>query len=203
MALRVYGIVNHESHGPPGVQDTAFAVLRDLAAVVEDAEYVAHEVDETEIARHLQVVTAFFNQDAILPAPVGTVFRNREVLERWMDIHYVALSDALAWVEDRVAARVHINRANGRPADKDSGADLAAVASEVMRSLRRHAVSTVPLRNEEITGIVLSSAFLVERQLWKEFSSAVEEERDRHSQIQVAMSGPWPAYDFVRVQFGA
>lgn len=202
MALRVYGVINHDSGMPKG-DGPALVVLRELAAIVEDTEYSVQNAGDAEMARHLQVVTTFFNRDAILPAPVGTVFRTREILERWMDLHYVALSDALAWVEDRVAARVHINRAGGRGPDKDAGADIAGVAGEVMRSLRRHAVSTVPLRSEETTGVVLSAAYLVERQLWKEFSEAVEEERDRHQGIRVDMSGPWPPYDFVRVQFGA
>lgn len=203
MAFRVFGIVNHDAHGTLKLPDVQRIVLRELAAVVEDSEYSIQNVGPADVQRHLDVVTALFDHDTILPAPVGTVFRNKEVLERWMDIHYVALSDALAWVEDRYAARVHINRADGRPADKEAGSDLAAVAAEVTRSLRRHAVSTVPLRSEEVTGIVLSAAYLVERQLWKEFTEAVGEERDRHSHIHVDVTGPWPPYDFVRVQFGS
>ena len=203
MAFRVFGIINHEPHGAPKLPDVKVIALRELAAVYEESEYSIHDVGPADVQRHLDVVTALFNQDAVLPAPVGTVFRNKEVLERWMDIHYVALSDALAWVEDRYAARVHITRAGGKPSEKEAGSDLAAVAAEVTRSLRRHAVSTVPLRSEEVTGIVLSAAILVERQLWKEFTEAVEEERERHPHIQIEVAGPWPPYDFVRLQFGA
>ena len=35
------------------------------------------------------------------------------------------------------------------------------------------AVATVPLRTEHLTGIVLSAAFLVEQELWKEFAAKV------------------------------
>src|SRR5204863_9492701 len=70
-------------------------------------------------------------------------------------------------------------------------------------SLRRHAVSSVPLRTEEVTGIVLSAAYLVERELWQEFSDAVEDEKDRHQLIHIELSGPWPPYDFAKMQFGA
>jgi hypothetical protein len=203
MALRVFGIVNHEAHGTPRLPELKTYALRDLAAVYDEAEYTLQDLGTADTQHHLDVVTALFAHDAVLPTPVGTVFRNTEVLERWMDIHYVALSDALAWVEDRLAARVHINRADGKAGDKEAGSDLAAVAAEVTRSLRRHAVSTVPLRNEEVTGIVLSAAYLVERQLWKEFVSAVDEEREKHTHISVEVTGPWPPYDFVRLQFGA
>ncbi len=207
MALRVYGIINHDPHAPLKVTGVSTVALRELAAVVEAADYSVQDVGPSDVARHLEVVTALFNQDVVLPAPVGTVFRNNEILERWMDLHYVALSDALAWVEDRVGARVHINKVERKSDDKGAGFDLAAVAGEVTRSLRRHAVSTVPLRDGgeggDGTDVVLSAAFLVERQLWKEFVSAAEDEQDRHSHIQVDVTGPWPPYDFVRVQFGA
>jgi hypothetical protein len=61
----------------------------------------------------------------------------------------------------------------------------------------------VALRNEEVTGIVLSAAYLVERELWEEFSDAVQDEREKHPAVSMDLSGPWPPYDFVRLQFGA
>jgi hypothetical protein len=204
MSLRVYGVVMQDGHGAPNLPDGVQLVpMRELAAVTENGEYTAREVDATDIARHLDVIGSLFKQDSVLPAPVGTVFRSDEVLQRWMELHYVALSDALAWVENRLAARVHMKRANARESDKEAGSDLAAIAAEVTRSLRRHAVSMVALRNEEVTGIVLSAAYLVERELWEEFSDAVQDEREKHPAVSMDLSGPWPPYDFVRLQFGA
>lgn len=204
MSLRVYGVVMHDGEGPPklppGLQLVA---VRELAAVAEEGDYSAREVETREVERHLEVIGTLFNQDAVLPTPVGTVFRSTEVLQRWMELHYVALSDALAWVEDRQGARVHVTRAQGRSSDREAGADLAAIGAEITRSLRRRAVASVPLQNEEITGIVLSAAYLVERALWQEFADAVEDERDRHPHVSIELSGPWPPYDFVRLQFGA
>lgn len=203
MSLRVYGVVMQDGQAPPklpgGVQLTP---VRELAAVAEEGDF-ARDIDTPAIERHIEVVEALFSHDAILPAPVGTVFRSVDALQRWMELHYVALSDALAWVENRVAARVHVTRAHGRDSDREAGSDLAAIAAEVTRSLRRHAVSTVGLRDEEVTGIVLSAAYLVERELWEEFAEAVEDERERHPLVSMELTGPWPPYDFVRMQFGA
>ena len=204
MSLRVYGILTQDGHGRPKLPDgVRFIVLRELSAVVEEGEFTPNDLQPSDTARHLEIVSALYREESILPLPVGTLFRNDEVLNRWMDLHYVALSDALAWVEDRVGARVHINRAGGRESDRDAGSDLAAVAAEVTKGLRRHAVSVVPLRNEQVTGIVLSAAYLVERQLWEEFREAVTDERERHPQLSIEVTGPWPAYDFVRLQFGS
>lgn len=202
MSLRVFGVIMQDGQGAPKLPEgVKLHPLRELSAVAEEGEYSANEVEAADTQRHLDVVTAFFNQDAILPSPVGTVFRTEEVLLKWMDLHYVALSDALAWVEDRMAARVHINKKQGR--ESEAGVDAAAVAAEVTRSLRRHAVSTVPLRNEHQTGVATTSAYLVERQLWPEFADAVGEEREKHPTLNIELTGPWPPYDFVRLQFGA
>ena len=204
MSLLLYGVIMNDGHGRPKLPDgVKLTALRELCAVTEEGDYSVHRSEPPDVGRHLEVVSAIFAQDAVLPAPVGTVFRTSEVLQKWMDLHYVALSDALAWVEDRVAARVHVTRAGGREADREAGSDLAAVAADASRALRRRAVSTVPLRNEEVTGIVLSAAYLVERELWSDFLEAVNEERDRYKQLHIELSGPWPPYDFVRMQFGA
>lgn len=204
MSLRVYGVMSQDGHIQLQLPERVKLIaLRELSAVTEEGEFSHTDLEAADVSRHLDVVSALYKEGSILPVPVGTVFRNDEVLNRWMDIHYVALSDALAWVEDRFAARVHINRAVGRESDRDAGSDLAAVAAEVTRSLRRHAVSTVPLRSEQVTGIVLSAAYLVERQLWQEFADSVAGERERHPQLRIDLTGPWPPFDFVRLQFGS
>ena len=202
MSLRVYGVVMQDGNAPPRLpENVKLLAMRELAAVIEEGDY-AKEADQPMIERHHDVIRALFDQDAVLPAPVGTTFRSAEVLTRWMELHYVALSDALAWVEGRVAARVHVTRAQARESDREAGSDLAAIGAELTRNLRRHAVSTVPLRNEEVTGIVLTAAYLVERELWSEFADAVNDEADKHSLVNVELTGPWPPYDFVRMQFG-
>lgn len=204
MSLRVYGVVMQDGNAQPslpaGVQLTT---LRELAAVTETGEFGGHDVDTPDIERHADVIGALFDKDAVLPAPVGTVFKSAEVLERWMELHYVALTDALAWVENRAAARVHVTRATARETAHPPTSDLATIAAEVTRSLRRHAVSSIGLRSEGSTSVVSSSAYLVERELWDEFKDALEDEREKHPLVGLELSGPWPPYDFVRMQFGS
>lgn len=203
MSLRVYGIVMHDGQGPPKLPDgVQLHSLRELAAVAEEGDYSAREPNEADAARHFAVVEEIFGQDAVLPTPLGTIFRSAEVLQRWMELHYVALSDALAWVEDRVAARVHVSRAGDNDA-REMDADVAAVTAEVARSLRRRAVASVPLRNSDDAVKTLSAAYLVEAELWHEFADAIADEQERHSSLRIALTGPWPPYDFVRLQFGA
>jgi len=204
MPLRVYGVVMQDGQGPLKLPEgVRLHPLRDLAAVIEEGDYSTRDLGDPELKRHFDVVDGIFGQDAVLPAPVGTVFRSVDVLQRWMELHYVALSDALAWVENRVAARVHVARGDDAALERESNSDLTVVAGEVARSLRRRAVASVPLRHEEESGALLSSAFLVEEELWREFDDAIADERERHPGLRIDITGPWPPYDFVRLQFGS
>jgi hypothetical protein len=185
-----------------GVQ-TSLIPFRDLCAVV--SEQKAFSLDERTseaIALHRTVVDTVFRHSAVLPAPVGVVFRAPDVLKRWMELHYVSLTDALEFVEERAVARVHVVRADGKAEEAEAGSDLAAAVTESFRALRRRSVASVPLRLEAVTGLALSSAFLVENDQWKEFIHAVEEQQDAHTGLHFDVTGPWAPYDFVRMQFG-
>ncbi|HYD53369.1 MAG TPA: GvpL/GvpF family gas vesicle protein [Gemmatimonadaceae bacterium] len=204
MALRLFAVALLDGlHGESPAPRTQLVAVRDVAAVVEEAPYLLAMPDEPLLERHRTVVhEVFARSTAVLPVPAGTLFRERAALQQWLELHYVALSDALAFVEDRAEARVHVTRADGRAEDQDAGTDIAEAAAECFRALRRQSVATLPLRREHMTGIAISSAFLVDRALWKEFASAADAERDRHAGLDVSVTGPWPPWDFVRITFG-
>jgi hypothetical protein len=204
MALRLHAVTPHEAAQPHVLRDGARAVLfRDLAAIVTDREkFSLDEVDPALANEHRMIVDAVFKNQVVLPTPAGIVFRTEHVLCRWMELHYVALTDALAFVSDRSAARVHVSRADGDKDDRDAGSDLAEAAGEIFRNLRRRAVASVPLTVEQVTGLVLSGAFLIETELWGEFEREFVAARDAHPSLRIELTGPWAPYDFVRMQFG-
>ena len=203
MALNLYGVTFNEpaaAHAEP-VPGTSLVAVRELAAIVGDSEYTVLEPTTERVAQYTEVVSSFARRGPVLPAPVGVVFKQKDAVHRWLELHYVALSDALSFVDNRVVGRVHIWRA-GAADEREVGSDLAAVAAESLRVLRRTAVTTVPLRAEKVAGIVLSAAFLVEQNLWKEFASEVEEQGRRAPSLRFEFTGPWPPYDFVQMQLG-
>src|SRR5215467_2046537 len=159
-ALRLFGITDAEHHAqatPLG--NIELLHFRDLAAIIAPAEYSSAPPSGEAIEQYRRVVDNVFGKGPILPAPVGTIFRSRETLTRWLELHYVTLTEALSFVEDRAVARVHVGRVDGVPAERETGSDVASAAAESLRLLRRHAVVAVPLKSEQLTGIVLSSAF--------------------------------------------
>jgi hypothetical protein len=190
----------HEARPP--VDGARTVVVRDLAAICGESEYKAIEPTPERVLKVTEVVSAYSERGPVLPAPVGVVFKAEDSVQRWLELHYVALSDALAFVDNRVVGRVHVWRP-GPPEDREAGSDLAAVAAESLRTLRRSAVTTVPLRVEKVTGIVLSAAFLVEQDLWKDFATEVEQQGKRAPNLRFELTGPWPPYDFVQMQLGS
>ena len=203
MALNLYGVTFNEAHGSHAepVPGTSLVVVRELAASVGESDYAMLEPTAERVVQYTELVSAFAKRGPVLPAPVGVVFKQKDAVLRWLELHYVALSDALSFVDNRVVGRVHVWRP-GPEEEREAGSDLAAVAAESLRALRRTAVTTVPLRVEKVTGIVLSAAFLVEQELWKEFASEVEEQGRRVPTLRFELTGPWPPYDFVQMQLG-
>lgn len=210
MALRLHAVTVADvsvevpgANGSAGSAGLKFFPYRDLCAVVTEQRNFALDIaTPAAVDFHRSVVDAVFRTATVLPAPVGVVFRAPDILKRWMELHYVALTGAMEFVEDRVAARVHVVRAESSEDDRETGSDLAAEAAESLRALRRHSVSSVPLRREEITGLALSSAFLIDRTAWRTFITAAEEQESTHQMLQFSVSGPWAPYDFVNMQFG-
>jgi len=204
--LLMHGIVLSDGHALPEVpgsgRGTRLVSYRDVGAVVSDQKsFALDDVDSTRIEEHRAIVDAVFHIAPVLPAPVGVVFRSADALTRWMELHYVALTGALEFVEDRAAARVHISH-TANNSNRAADADLANAANEAVRALRRAAVMAVPLAYDASSGRVSSAAFLVERDHWKDFLRAVAEQHEAHHGLKFDVTGPWAAYDFVQMQFG-
>jgi hypothetical protein len=202
VALNLFGVTATDAHeARPPVPDTELVVVRDIAAICGQSEYAGVEPTVEQVQRYSDVVAEYSVRGPVLPAPLGLVFRTSDAVQRWAELHYVALSDALHFVHNRVVGRVHVWRP-GDADEREAGSDLAAVAAESLRVLRRAAVSTVPLRLEKLTGIVLSAAFLVERELWRDFAAEVKEQGKKAPNLRFELTGPWPPYDFVHMQLG-
>jgi hypothetical protein len=200
---------DHDTALPgPDLQLLAF---RDVAAVVRPLADASPALREAllapgELAAHRRTVEALHRLGAVLPVPAGTAARDRSTILRWLEVHHVALCEALTFVDGRCGARVHVTRAT--LAASSSGPldvpplELEGVATELFRSLRRHAVASTNIRQAGSEADRATAAFLVESERWGLFVEAVAVESRRHSGVHVDLSGPWPPYDFVKMQFG-
>jgi hypothetical protein len=204
--LCLHAIVLADGHALPEVPGATGGIklvsYRDVAAVVSDQKtFALEDVDSARIELHRAIVDTLFHSVPVLPAPVGVVFRSADAINRWMELHYVSLTGALEFLEDRAAARVHISA--GTAGSRGVDADIANAANEAVRALRRSAVMAIPLMFDPSTGRVSSAAFLVERENWKNFLRAVAEQHEAHHALKFDVTGPWAPYDFVQMQFGS
>jgi len=199
-ALMLFGVVELEgSDGDSLAAGTSIVAFRDLGAVVAPTPYVAHTPDVAEVEAHRNVVQSIFVKRPFLPAPIGLVFRSRDALVRWLELHSVTLTDGLGFVEGRVGGRLHLSRRTG---DGLEAVDLPGKSAEIFRQLRQHAAASVTLKPREALRTV-SAAFLVERDRWQGFVDLITEEARQHPELSFDQTGPWPPYDFVNMQFGS
>ena len=218
--LRLFGVavIPGRSDGVLAPQTTVVG-YRDLGAVVRQTPYERVELSDHELEEYHRVVEAVFERYTILPAPFGAVFRSGDQVARWLQMHYIALTEGIHLVDGRCEMRVHIRVARGaKPAAVAAGAldddeeeddeelehspELTSAAAESFRALRRQAVAAVPLRQPE-GDAVLSGAFLVERAHWGDFAEVVATQARRVEGLTFEQTGPWPPYDFVRMDLRA
>ncbi len=202
-ALRLYGVAAVESGNTSSLAEgTTLIHYRALAAIVEAASYSTITLDDAEMEKYVRVLEEAYSHAGVLPAPPGTVFQSSATLTRWLELHYFTLTEALSVVEGHAAARVSITaQAN----DGDTQKSLASLAAESLRLLRAQAAATVTLPRtdgDDETGIVARASFLIDSQRWKSFTDMVSKEAERQTALDFHVTGPWPPYDFVRMQFG-
>jgi hypothetical protein len=203
-SLRLYGVAAVESGQAMSLAEgTTLVHYRALAAIVEPSPYSAAPLEDQDVSKYLAISEEAHSRAAVLPAPPGTVFQSQSTLVRWLELHYFTLTEALSVVEGHAAARVSV-MARGKQRE-DARKSLAGLAAESLRLLRGQAAATVTLPRadgDEEDDVVARASFLIDTQRWQAFSDAVSKEAARQTSLDFAVTGPWPPYDFVRMQFG-
>ena len=203
-ALRLYGVAAVESgHTSSLAEGTTLTHYRALAAVVEPSTYALTSLDDGEMANYLRVLEEVHAHTSVLPAPPGTVFQSQSTLMRWLELHYFTLTEALSVIEGHAAARVSITMQGKH--ELETQKSFAALAADSLRLLRSQAAATVTLPKadaDDEEGVIARASFLIDTQRWEAFNDTVSKEAQRQSALDFQVTGPWPPYDFVRMQFG-
>lgn len=207
-ALQLFGLIPHDASQSARVPGAELVPLREVAAVARLSPYTRLDATSDAIAEYRRVVEDSFRDHPVVPAPFGTVFRSRDSLLHWMELHYGALVDALGFVHDRAMVRLRVVP-HALPAEQLTetielrATDFETTVFDSFRFLKRNAVACVTFNPQSATARAVEASFLVDRDKWLTFEEAVREERLRLPELEIEQSGPWPPYDFVRLQFGA
>ncbi|HEY7894904.1 MAG TPA: GvpL/GvpF family gas vesicle protein [Gemmatimonadaceae bacterium] len=201
--VRLFGVASSTRDSDGGAPaECGFVRTRDLAALVKPVSDARRELDPSEIDLHQRIIENAFERGGVLPAPCGTVFRSTEQLRGWMEQNYLALSEGLQFVAGRCEARVHLSRRPTKESEPPQTAQPAGI-TECFRALRRVSAAAMTLPPATAPEPALfSAAFLLERERWSDFETAVHALAQRHGALVIRQTGPWPPYDFVRLDFG-
>ncbi|HEX6558877.1 MAG TPA: GvpL/GvpF family gas vesicle protein [Longimicrobiales bacterium] len=193
--LYLYGIVR--ARGWRGLErrnrELQRVRYRDIEALVRPVPYALPDID-TGIKQHQQVAESVMRRMTILPAPFGVVFKDRRAVIRLLQQQYLVIDEGLSLLDGHWELRLHIS-SNATGAGHVEA--LSDEAMQVYAELRRYARAAVPFVQEEDR--LASAAFLVERTSWVEFIERIEDFGVQHKALTFDVTGPWPAYDFVRI----
>lgn len=183
-----------------GAQAIAF---RDVAAIVRPALTRNEARTDTAMLDHHDQVAAVARDVTVVPAPPCTTFRSAASVLQWLELHAVALAEGLAYVDGRCGARVTASRDLAGATSDPAVLPPSAAAIESFRALRRHAAAAVSVASGTVGDgtTIATDAFLVDRAAWDRFAREVRAEDERSPGLTLQLSGPWPVYDFVRLQF--
>ena len=206
VGLRLIGVVRSSALqdavqlAGAGAQGVSF---RDVAAVVRLCPARGEPRSDEALLEHHALVAAMARTVNLLPAPPMTTFRTAAAVQQWLELHTVALADGLAYVDGRLGARVTAARDVAGATSDPSVLPPSAAAIESFRALRRHASATVSVSSDTVGDgtTIATEAFLVERGAWDRFAAEVRAEDERSPGLTLHLTGPWPVYDFVRLQF--
>lgn len=194
--LYLFGIVR--SRGRKGAAGSAGGGVeltsvryRELEALTRAVPYAVPELDQAGLADHQRVLDDLMRRVTVLPAPFGMVFQGRRALLRLLEDQYIVLDEGLSFLDGHWEMRLHI------VAEHESER-TSALATDLYTDLRRFARAALPLPADG--GRVLSAAFLVDRGGWIRFVEQADDLNSAHPELVFDVTGPWPPYDFVKVQ---
>jgi hypothetical protein len=102
-------------------------------------------------------------------------------------------------ISDRSGSTYFARMQYGRLVDNLLQEHSALLVAEIFAALRPVAIAS---RSNKPIGdkMILNAAFLVDRRGEPEFDARVKEIGERHPELQIRYTGPWPPYNFVNIR---
>jgi hypothetical protein len=195
--IELYAITAHP--GPPLPEPLHEVPEGDLAAICAPAE--EREVTADTLWRHEQLVEALMEDRDLLPVRFGTRLEDDAAAARTLAERRVDLELALERVRGAVELSVRAVLAEPGEAPEDPAdylrvkrrTSVAAIAvHEPLAALARAEVQRTPRSPAE----ALRAAYLVDRGSVGAFARLVGRLDERHPELRLLCTGPWPPYSF-------
>jgi gas vesicle protein GvpL/GvpF len=207
--IALYAITDDSGPPPPELERLEVVPIDGLAAVCTRAS--EPEFSEDAFWRHEEVVEALMEDRDLVPVRYGTRLEDEGAVVRAVEERRDELLAALQRVRGAVELSVRVVATGKQPPVPSKGDEVSG--AEYMRSRasgeadRKRASSAV---HEPLSILARASAegrprahelcrwaYLVGRESVDTFAAAVALLQDRHPELSILCTGPWPPYSFV------
>lgn len=197
-------------------------VHRDIAAVVSPLPQAKVLPTEANAWLHESVVEALMAERTVLPARFGTILAGEALVQAALMAHYDNLVANLRCLRGRVELGLRVlwdddepSESSRQPTNSSGRAYLlarfeeqrldrawreraGALAAELHNTLAQKAADST-YQVLLTPRLLLTAAYLVERDQLTTFKAAVHSLREDHPILRFLFTGPWPAYSFARI----
>src|SRR3954452_2390679 len=185
-----------------------------VAAVCSRHERVEVPPEPYHLWRHEHVAEALMDEHAVLPVRFGTTVSNEDTLAAMLDEREEEFCGALERVRGRVELGIRVlsspPEAEPEPSPEGTGpgrayligrlaaCDAARALAESIHSCLAAGAAEARHDVSATTRLLLSAAYLVDRDDVGAFLEAVDDATRRHPEIELLCTGPWPAHTFAQ-----
>ncbi len=194
--LYVYGIVPFKKNMKfvfDGLREEPLTIVQheDVAAVVSSYPVLNPVVNEADVMQHAEILKKLADKTTVIPTAFGTVFRDGETLEFFMEKTHSAIRDCLWLIRGKIELGVKVVK-------KDLNSDCAGCTSEILNSLRGLCIKESKADNFS-DRLLLNCSFLVERAKFSRFSDEIAKLEEQYKELKFIYTGPWPPYSFINI----
>jgi hypothetical protein len=107
--------------------------------------YEPLEPTDENIEAYERVIDTVFERQTVVPAPFGSIFRNQDHVSRWLQMHYITLTEAIHVVEGRCEGRLHVRSESPAIVDEPDPV-LVEQANEIYRAVSHESDEAVMLK---------------------------------------------------------
>lgn len=207
--IYVYAIAEADAELPDsaGIDDEPLYLVSEgrVAGVCSHHERVRFAPEPAALWRHDQVVEATMSGGAVLPTRFGTTFEDADALRAALGREADRLHRGLDEVRGCVELAVRVSLPVPAPAPRGSGREY--VHGELARLREREAAADRTLGPLEALAVRsrtgqtgredLTASYLVRADAVAGFTEQVRVLAQRHSELALSCTGPWPPYSFV------
>ncbi len=148
---------------------------------------------EENVKTHDRVIQHVMERFTVIPLAYNQTWKNEDLLETFVRGMEKDANNIFKKLEGKEEFGLKVLKNNGTFKEDELITDLKEL---------RNTTSSAKLGEKFNNEMVLNSFYLVSKERVKEFSDKVEEIKNKHNDLEIKLTGPWPPYNFVEIKIG-